>query len=969
MRRFSIKAVLAAAWLLAAALPASAGAEPVLSLETGGHMALIRAVVFTPDGKQLISAGDDKTIRVWDVASGQTVRILRGEIGEGGAGKIAALAISPDGKWLAAGGQMRDSIDGGHPIRLYDFATGEIVALLRGHNGMVLSLAFSPDGGLLASGSTDNTAIIWDVQTRTWLHQLKGHSADVNRVAFTLDGGGLVTGSDDRRALIWRVSDGKRLAGTAPFRGKIFGLAVSPVTGDIAVSTQEGEIAVLDDRTARVTRTIPVKGAELLNLAFSPDGRWLLTGAGAAPYQCLIFELEGPDQPLLIYRGHQHLVTAVAFSPDGRLAVTAGGRNNEIHLWDARSGALVKALEGRGASVLAVGFSSDSRQVAFGQASILRSIHDRGPLEFVLPLPGPDTHIGLLARDSMHARNFIRAAAAAGELSLAHRRGGEFGYDAELDISRNGKRIATIQRDEASGFTHNAYTFTPDGKAIIAGAGNGVLTAHGLDGAELKPNFVGHFGDVWAVAVSPDGRLLASGADDQTLRLWNAVTHELIVTLFYSKDGEWVMWTPQCYYMSSPGGDGLVGWQINRGTDKTADFIAAHQLKSHFFRPDIVEDALRRADAKAAVEAAGTTGLAVADLSSRLPPELRALSPQARAAYTSGRAIVTVAVAADDRDPVQSYTITVGGRRVPVTPAEPDPAVPQPAGGRLAAFDVPLAAGADDVRITARNTTGESLPLEYALEQSGEGALDSRGTLYILAIGIDDYSASKADVPSLNYAGADARSFEAEIRQRLGSQHAKVESRLLVSGAGGDREPVRANIAAALSLLRQAGPNDTVAVFLAGHGDNEGSDYFFIAADAAREGSKWRPDSVVSWTVLLNSLAETAGRRLLFVDTCRSANAFNFRLIKDAADADVIAFSATNQQQDALELPKLGHGVFTYTLLEGLGGAADSNRDKVVRVFELANFLAERVVELTRGAQTPDFYRRIGSMNFVLVRF
>jgi WD40 repeat protein len=835
----------------------------------------------------------------------------------------------------------------------------------------VLSLAFSPDGRLLASGSTDDSAIIWDVAKRSKLRHLKGHAADINRVAFTLDGDRLATAGDDRRMIIWRVRDGALVARSSQFRGRVFGLAVSPITGEIALSTQEGEIALVDDRTARNIRSTSVKGGEVMSLTFSPDGRSLLTGAGAAPYHCLVFDVERAA-PVLVYRGHQHLVVATAISPDGRLAVTAGGRDNEIHLWEMQSGALVRSMRGTGAAVTAVGFSGDGQEVAFGQASAFQSIHDRGPLQHVLSLAGAQTRTGFPRRDSERAGTFQRARTEIGGLSLADRPGGTFGYHADLDIKRQGKRVATIRRDEKSGFVHNAYSFTPDGKAVIAGAGNGFLSAHAISGAHLG-ELSGHLGDVWAVATSPDGRLLASGADDQTMRLWNIATRELIVTLFHGRDGEWVMWTPQGYYASSPNGDGLVGWHINRGPDRAADFITARQLRLRFFRPDIVDEAIRRASAKAAAEGAGD-GFQIGDLDARLPPEIEAIAPAGHSIHTAGRAVVTLALADDARDPVQDFTITVGGRRVPATPAEPDRAEPPRAlgsafaSGRRVAFEVPLSEGSNLVRISARNSIGESRPVEILLRQRGEGALDGRGTLYILAVGVDNYLWGGEALPNLRYARADAVAFQTEVRRRFADQHSKVESRLLVTGAGGDLEPSQANVIAALGRLSQAQSNDTVVVFLAGHGENDGDNYLFLPADAARKDKAWRADSVVPWTTLIGALARTAGRRLLFVDTCRSANAFNFRLIKDAADADVIAYSATNRQQDAHERDELGHGVFTHAVLEGLAGAADTNRDKVIRVFELGSFLSERVLELTQGAQTPDFYRAVGSENFVLVR-
>jgi WD domain, G-beta repeat len=149
---------------------------PLLMLDTGGHMALIKGLAFTPDGKQLVSAGDDKVMRVWDWQAGKTTRTIRGQLGAGNEGKIDAVALSPDAHWLAAGGLMapgfgvRDDEVGS--IRLYDFASGQLVALLKGHTNTIDALAFSPNGKRLISGGHDKSAIIWDVDFRKLLHRL-----------------------------------------------------------------------------------------------------------------------------------------------------------------------------------------------------------------------------------------------------------------------------------------------------------------------------------------------------------------------------------------------------------------------------------------------------------------------------------------------------------------------------------------------------------------------------------------------------------------------------------------------------------------------------------------------------------------------------------------------------------------------------------------------------------------------------
>jgi len=192
-------------WLLAFALilaaltttpaftaPPPPTTSPILQIDSGGHMAIIRDVIFTNDGRYLVSASDDKTVRVWDVLSGKTVRIIRGQIGEGREGKIFAAALSPDNKWLAVGGRLGKE---DNPIRIHDFQTGQVMRLLKGHENVINALAFSQDNRLLISGSYDNTAFIWDAATGQSLHHLQGHSDNIYAAAFSPDSRLAVTGS------------------------------------------------------------------------------------------------------------------------------------------------------------------------------------------------------------------------------------------------------------------------------------------------------------------------------------------------------------------------------------------------------------------------------------------------------------------------------------------------------------------------------------------------------------------------------------------------------------------------------------------------------------------------------------------------------------------------------------------------------------------------------------------------------
>jgi WD40 repeat protein len=595
---------------------------PLLMLDTGGHMALINGLAFTPDGKQLVSSSDDKVIRVWDWRAGKTIRTIRGQVGSGDEGKIYAMALSPDGRWLAAGGSFgKSQIE---DIRLYDFVTGKVAALLKGHTNAVTGLAFSPDGKRLISSSFDTTAIIWDVEKHQLLHKLRGHKAGIFAVAFTPDGARAVTGSDDTTLRLWRVGDGSLIAEMKGHTRAITrALAIRSKDSMIASGDESGEIRLWDGKTGRFLRILGSQGDHVGSLSFFLDGNRLLSTCGyrGCGLSQRVWDLATGGQNI-VYTRHTSSVLADALSPDGRLVATAGG-DFRIHIWDLSSGETKYMLAGTGVPKGAVGFSQDGRSIAWGSSSQYVAHNSRGPLELQLQLPGNGRAIGRPEKiGSDAAKLFVGSRATFAAYSLAPRKGGAYGYDANLDIIKNGQIERSIERPPVDGYAHLSYSFTPDGQNIISGGGAGVLTAYDLAGNRLG-DYIGHEGDVWAVAPSPDGRLLVSASQDQTVRLWNLKTRELIVTLFAGSDGEWVMWTRQGYYTGSPGADKIVGWQINRGQENVPDYVGAEQLRQHLNRPDIVENAIRLASAEAAVREAPGTTFRLSDLLARPVPGQR----------------------------------------------------------------------------------------------------------------------------------------------------------------------------------------------------------------------------------------------------------------------------------------------------------------------------------------------------------
>src|SRR5262249_9314475 len=184
----------------------------------------------------------------------KTVRTIRGEIGAGIEGQVFAIALSPDERWLAAAGWLDRSgarVPCCGDVRLYDFGSGRLVRVLKGHTSVVDGLAFAPDSRRLISGSGlgDTSAIIWDVESGQLLHRLAGHKAEIFAVGFSPDGERAVTGSNDHTLRLWRTSDGGLIKEIVGHSDKVGRLAIRRSDGMIASGDATGELRLWDGRT------------------------------------------------------------------------------------------------------------------------------------------------------------------------------------------------------------------------------------------------------------------------------------------------------------------------------------------------------------------------------------------------------------------------------------------------------------------------------------------------------------------------------------------------------------------------------------------------------------------------------------------------------------------------------------------------------------------------------------------------
>jgi len=931
---------------------AAAEERPILQLDTGGHMAVIRGLAFTPDGKFIVSAGYDKVIRVWDWRAGKTVRTIRGQSGLGDEGKIYAMAISPDGRWLAAGGWFPGTREESDAIRLYDFKSGELKALLKGHSNVVNGLAFSPDSRhLISGGFTEGIVILWDADTGWLPRRLPGHKDLVFAVGFTPDGSRAVTGSYDKTLRLWNVADGALIKEMTGHAGKVYSLAVSPKDGSIASGDDSGEIRLWDGKTGALKKVFARQGYGVGSVQFSPDGRLLLATCligGCYSKPQLVYDVASGKQ-LIAYVKHDNVVLASAFSPDGGLVATAGF-NGDIQIWDPTTGDTKAVLKGTGRPSWAVGFSADGRGIAWGNTADYQSKAPqllRGPVETALRLPGADAALAE-PEPIKNEEGWVRAKASFGALSLQHRKGGAYGDDAILDILKDGKPSGiSMERESTDGYDHRSYSFTPDGNQIVSGGSSGWLSAYGLDGKKLG-DFVGHEGDVWAVAASPEGRYLVSGSADQTVRLWNLKTRELLVTIFRGTDGEWVVWTPEGFYAGSPGADKIVGWQVNQGPDKAARYVTAGQLRKALHRPDLVA-------AKIADDPQGLVKEAAAKLNiealirESLAPTVAIVSPadgaKAREFDENGKTLVRVAVAArisDGGGGIGKIVFKLNGQVV----ASAYGALMLDKDGTITrAFDMATADTA--IEIVAEDKAGkvESLPASITVH-ADPNALKGVPDLYVLAIGATKYRDARNRLPL------------AETLKAAGIGYYRNPP--IVKTLFDDEVTADKVEAAFKELAGEVKANDVFVFYIAGHGKTlkAGADYYFLPPamegfseeQIAREG--FGPAQLSAWFETIPAL-----KSIWIFDTCEAGSAERIKAfrtrdaglddaalqrLKDATGRTI--FMASSEEQAAIEGYR-NHGVFTYALLEGLARAGSADQ---VQLYDLSDYVQTRVPQLSR---------------------
>jgi WD40 repeat protein len=518
-----------------------------------GHQSPVYSVSFSPDGQTLASGSGDKTIKLWNLATGKEIRTLQGHQNQ-----VFSVSFSPDGQTLASG-------SGDKTIKLWNLATGKEIRTLQGHQNQVSSVSFSPDGQTLASGSVDKTIKIWNLATGKEIRTIQGHQDIVYSMSFSPDGQTLASGSVDKTIKVWNLATGKEIRILQGHQDIVYSMSFSPDGQTLASSSGDKTIKIWNLATGKEIRILQGHQNGVNSMSFSPDGQILASGSGDKTIK--IWNL-ATGKEIRILQGHQNGVNSMSFSPDGQI-LASGSDDKTIKIWNLATGKETRILQGHQNEVNSMSFSPDGQTLASGSWDKTIKIWNLSTRKEIRILQGHQNEVNSVS----FSPDGQTLASGSGDKTI------------KLWNLATGKEIHTLQGHQNK---VNSVSFSPDGQTLASGSVDKTIKIWNLaPGKEIR-TLQGHQDSVFSVSFSPDGQTLASGSWDKTIKIWNLATGKEILTLQgYQNQVFSVSFSPNGQTLASGSGDKTIKlWNLSTG--KEIRTLQGHQnsVLSVSFSPD-----------------------------------------------------------------------------------------------------------------------------------------------------------------------------------------------------------------------------------------------------------------------------------------------------------------------------------------------------------------------------------------------
>ena len=977
---------------------------PILRIEVGQHTAIINRMAIDKDEKLLATVSDDKTLRLWNLPEGTLYTTLRVPIDAHLKGALYAVAISPDGKTVITSGETIDA-DQKFSLYVFDVEKRVLKARISKLPSAIFHLAYSKDGKYFAAAFAGGYGIrVWDSQTGKLVAQDTDYAERSNWLDFN-EAGNLATVSHDGNIRLYDNHFALLKKATLNKEGKPNSIAFSGNGRLLAVGYANLLQADITDLNLNKVASLPTEhllGTNTAIVAWQKNSDSSLFAAGDMKTDEGHFVIRhwqgiGSDKKSFVdTEASNNIVTdIVALSGVGNSNLDAlfssadpswGGvkgdklvYKNQADLWDAR----LVGLPDKTFSV-----SEDGLKVAYSQRPDTNGLNVFDTAS--LTLQAPDNQELL--------KTLMPAIKEDKTIKISH-------WQRDIPIF-NGNKLKFDDYEKAL-----ALAIAPDSKHALIG------TNYYLRWYDAKGNETGKTtapAEVYGLNIAANGKLAIAALGDGTIRWYSlAQGKELdeLATFFpYNNSKDWIIWTKEGFFGSSDGGGyRLAGYHLDKGESKRPEWIEFSQIYQTYYAPELIlpkllgqEDKIQKRlgtienfddrfnkNAVPIIDLVeycinpGNTGTkGFVRTSAAQPEDKPTCYPVAGQGQTRGFKRKEKSQATVYRNQLDKPTDSISFRYV-VKPREggigdidvyvngqiqttqkqnPTPSADTEKNGLSFTQSINLKEGENEISIHAYEKTGGTMAVSDSVflvnptnDNPAHAVPASKSRLFVLAVGIDRYRPPNG----LKYAVKDSTDFLTTVAAKKSPAYGEVIPFRLF-----DDQATLQNIESTFDkIASMIDQNDSVLIYLSGHGLRDGRDFYFIPYDVNDDKLN---ETALSQQLLKTNIAKLSktNKIFLFIDSCHSGavdlegiqqEVASFDKIKHQLGDNIFILAASGENQEAQDQFKLdnnekaNNGLFAYAVLEGLNGKARRLDDNIVDNYNLGSYVQRRIDTITKN--------------------
>lgn len=885
-------------------------------------------VSVSPDGKWVVFGQDNRLAVLYETTGWKQVH--RFEFEEGWCGGCGTRTIfSGDNKYLYLAAHRG-------PVRKFDLSTFKILKEYDKQNEEdLMGFAISADGKKIAR-ATEKDLVVWDEKTGDVISKtVAEEKGEFHEIEFTANSNSVIVASDDNTAFTWNISGNKKemvLTGFLNQRDR-GGLNYDPNF------YWQSHIA----RYVRFKNT----------LLISNDGKTLIKGKFGTKVKRWDI---ASGKAIMEYVGHKKAVLCYDLSKDGKRLLTGGG-DGKIMLWNLETGDSIQSISSYREPIFDIHFSSDETKVATASWDATMKIHDLTtgelltyfefdnnsayniiyhPSDLYLFTARLDNSLQLWEIDTKSmVRNFVGHTDIISSIRLSSDQKTlmSTSLDGSIRLWDVGTGLMTKKIKGHRGAVHIGI-FSRDEKSIYSAGADRVIRVWDVGTGKVMRTFSGHNAEVTSLLLSPDNKMLISHSVDGVTKFWDLATGKEFFEHIHFGEKDWMVKNPDGYFHATDDARKHIHFVSGMKT------YSVDQFFQEFYRPDLLPKIFQNrggSDERKDIQG---------KLKSSPPPTVRV----ALVAGDPGKVELYVRLT-DNGAGVSKVRVLHNGKSIPMDRA----ALKLPAAkGQSTTYKQIIDLVGGQNTFTAVATNKEDLESDPHTAEIFSDHSSKSSVCHILAVGINEYKNSRL---SLNYARPDAESFTSLLDERSPTLFKSIELHTLY-----DKDATRQKILSTLeSLSEKINQEDVFIFYYAGHGSMVDDKFYFIPTESLRlyDASSLQKEAIEA-SLLQDKLKNIkALKQLIVMDACQSGGSVELLATRGASEEKAIAqlsrsagihvMASAGSEQFATEFTELGHGLFTYVLIQALRGEADgAPKDGKVTIYELKSYIDDQVPEMTR---------------------